>query len=308
MNRRTRLTLHYRGPLSSCNYGCDYCPFAKEWEEPDVLDADRRGLDHFVGWAAARDPAVDPPLHVLFTPWGEALVRKWYRDGIVALSHLPGVGQVAAQTNLSMNLDWLADADLRRISLWTTWHPTQVPLDKFVAQCARLDTLGVAYSVGVVGLREQLDAMDALRSAIRPDRYVWVNAYQRVDGYYTEAERARIRRIDPLFDDNRAHPSLGKACRAGETHLTVDGDGDLRRCHFVDQGEVLGNLYAGDLDRVLRPRACPNATCKCHIGYVHLEELGLYERYGDGLMARIPIGLADSATSVTQRIGAHPPR
>jgi MoaA/NifB/PqqE/SkfB family radical SAM enzyme len=280
------LTLHYRGPLSSCNYSCDYCPFAKEWEPEDVLAADRRGLERFVAWASAWD---GPPLHVLFTPWGEALVRKWYRDALVALSHAPRVAQVAAQTNLSMALEWLDGVDRARTGLWTTWHPTQVPMARFVEQCRRLDALGVRYSVGVVGLREHLDGIEALRAALPASVYLWVNAYQRVANYYDEAERARIRAVDPRFDDNRPHPSLGRACRAGHTHFTVDAEGTLRRCHFVDEAP-LGNLYAGDLSqaRAPSPPTCPNATCKCHIGYVHLEHLELYSVYGDGLMARIP--------------------
>ena len=32
------------------------------------------------------------------------------------------------------------------------------------------------------------------------------------------------------------------------------------------------------------------ATCGCHIGYIHLDELGLYEVFGEGLMERIPQG------------------
>ena len=29
------LSILYRGPLSSCNYGCEYCPFAKHRETRD---------------------------------------------------------------------------------------------------------------------------------------------------------------------------------------------------------------------------------------------------------------------------------
>ncbi|MEZ4234952.1 MAG: STM4011 family radical SAM protein [Myxococcota bacterium] len=278
------ITLHYRGPLTSCNYSCDYCPFAKDWEPEAVLRADREGVERFVAWAQAWD---GPQLHILFTPWGEALVRKWYRDALVALSKAPSVAQVAAQTNLSMALEWLAAADRRATALWTTWHPTQVPMSRFLAQCERLDMLGVRHSVGVVGLHEHIDEIEALRAALPATTYVWVNAFQRVADYYDEAQQARLRAVDPHFETNRPHPSLGRACRAGETHFTVDGEGTLRRCHFVDEAP-LGNLYAGDLPRVSRPRTCPNASCRCHIGYVHLEALQLYSLYGPGLMARIP--------------------
>jgi hypothetical protein len=43
------LTVLYRGPLSSCNYGCEYCPFAKrhETKEQHAHDGDalRQAID-----------------------------------------------------------------------------------------------------------------------------------------------------------------------------------------------------------------------------------------------------------------------
>jgi hypothetical protein len=54
--------------------------------------------------------------------------------------------------------------------------------------------------------------------------------------------------------------------------------------------DPIGNLYAPDFDRCLRPRPCPNESCGCHIGYVHLERLGLYDAFGDGVLERIPVG------------------
>jgi hypothetical protein len=52
---------------------------------------------------------------------------------------------------------------------------------------------------------------------------------------------------------------------------------------------VIGNLYRPDWRQALRRRACPNRTCGCHIGYVHLPHLGQRAIYGDGLLGRIPI-------------------
>lgn len=284
------LTLYYRGPLSSCNYTCAYCPFAKEWEEEAVLRADREGLERFVAWVEAWR---GPQLSILFTPWGEALVRKWYRDALVRLSHLPQVKRVAAQTNLSMKLEWVGEADLETLALWTTWHPTQCSRERFLRQCGRLDDLGVRYSVGVVGLREHFEGIEALaRDSNAP---LWINAYKREKNYYSEAERAWLTSLDPRFPDNRAYPSLGRACFAGETHFTVDGEGTVRRCHFIDA--PLGNLYEGALESMLAERTCSNDVCRCHIGYLHLKELQLYRVYGEGLMERIPAVRESAAMS-----------
>jgi MoaA/NifB/PqqE/SkfB family radical SAM enzyme len=280
------LAILYRGPLSSCNYDCAYCPFAKRRESAAELAAGRRALERFVDWVAAR-PAGDR-LAVFFTPWGEALVRRWYRDALVRLTALPQVWRAAAQTNLACGLEWVERCDKAKLALWATYHPTQVGRTAFVAKCRDLDRGGVRFSVGVVGLREHFAEIAALRRELPPYVYVWVNAYKDRADYYGPAETDWLTDIDPFFPfNNRRHPSRGRACRTGHTVVSVDGDGTVRRCHFVR--EPLGNLYEPEWERVLAPRPCPNATCGCHIGYVHMPELGLYERFGDGVLERVPL-------------------
>lgn len=286
---RPKLSVLYRGPLASCNYDCGYCPFAKRRSPPEELVADRRALERFVGWAAGpRSTAGDTELHILFTPWGEALVRPWYRSAMTTLSHLPTVRKVACQTNLSGPLDWLDETDRSTVALWTTFHPSEVPYDRFIERCRRLDALRVAYSVGVVGLKSHFEVIERLRADLRPEVYLWINAYKSEGSdYYAPSDRAFLGDIDPNFFLNaERHFSFGQACQTGLTAITVDGVGDVRRCHFVPR--VLGNLYRDDLRSLLKARPCPNATCGCHIGYVHLERLGQYAVYGDGLMPRIP--------------------
>lgn len=279
------LSILYRGPLSSCNYACDYCPFAKRHEGPAELAADRRALERFVGWVA------DHPHHqiaVLFTPWGEALVRRWYQDALIRLSNLPHVRRAAIQTNLSCRLDWVDACDKSRLALWTTFHPSEVARPRFVARCRELDRRGVRFSVGAVGLKENAADIEALRRELPPHVYLWVNAYKDRPDYYGEDDVRRFEALDPLFRVNTVrHASRGKACRAGHTVISVDGDGTVRRCHFIRQ--PLGNLYDADFERMLLPRPCSNETCGCHIGYVHLEELGLDRVFGAGILERIPL-------------------
>ncbi|GAA2295170.1 hypothetical protein GCM10010149_49290 [Nonomuraea roseoviolacea subsp. roseoviolacea] len=278
-----RLTILYRGPLASCDYDCPYCPFAKRRDTPERLRADRVALERFVQWVAERDFTVS----VLFTPWGEGLVRSWYRRAMVRLSRLAHVPRVAIQTNLSGRTAWLDEADLDTLALWATYHPGQVTHDRFIRKCHDLSARGVRYSVGVVGLPEHLDAARRLRADLPGGVYLWVNA---AEGHlYTDEEAAVWAALDPLFGVSRdPHPSLGLPCRTGETVISVDGEGDVRRCHFVRQR--LGNLYDGTALAALRPRLCPLAMCDCHIGYVHLEPLGLYDTFAGGILERIPAG------------------
>lgn len=278
------LTLLYRGPLASCDYDCPYCPFAKRRDSPERLRADRAALERFTAWAAAR---TGDTLSLLFTPWGEGLVRSWYRRALVDLSHLPHVRRVAIQTNLSCRTDWLAAADLDTLALWITYHPGQVDRGRFLAKLRELAALGVRHSVGIVGEPEHIDAARELRADLPASTYLWVNA---ADGRsYTDEQAAAWTAVDPLFGWSRdPHPSGGRPCRTGESVVSVDGDGTVRRCHFVRP--PLGNLYDGSYRAELLPRPCPLPVCDCHIGYVHLEGLPLYDVFAGGVLERIPHG------------------
>lgn len=286
-----KLDILYRGPLASCNYGCEYCPFAKRKDSRAELAVDRAQWERFVDWAADPAHGIDQ-LGILVTPWGEALIRRWYQDGLARLSHLPHITRVAIQTNLSCDLGWLAAADPDRLALWCTYHPEWTPLEAFLAQCRRLADAKVRYSVGVVGQREYADAARAIRAALPADTYVWINAVKALA--YDEAEIAGWEAIDPLFRINAQRwPSRGAACGAGERAITVDGEGTMRRCHFIK--DPIGNLYDPSWRDALIRRPCTNTDCHCHIGYVHLDYLELGKVFATGLLERIPVPEARAA-------------
>ena len=291
------LSILYRGPLSSCNYGCEYCPFAKRHETAPELALDRQALERFVAWVEARPH--DDRIAILFTPWGEALTRRWYREALVRLSKLPQVERAAIQTNLAVPLDWSEAADKHKLAFWATFHPSEVDRATFVAQCRDLDRRRVRYSVGTVGLKEHREETAALRRELDPSVYLWVNAYKRQPGYYDAGDLAHFAAIDPLFPiNNQRHPSRGRACRTGRSVVSVDGSGTIRRCHFV--AEPIGNLYEPGWESCLIERPCPAQTCGCHIGYVHLDDLRLGPVFGGGILERIPaqpIGPVQASTS-----------
>ena len=277
------LSVLYRGRLASCNYACGYCPFAKRRDSREALARDAADLQRFVDWALAQSR----PLQVLFTPWGEAMIRKPYRQAMLALAASPHVRTASIQTNLSGPTDWLSDAPPGKLGLWCTYHPGQTTIARFVERCKRLDAMGVRHSVGVVAMHEHYEAIQALRAALPEQVYLWLNAYdRRGPGYYTAEDLAWLDAIDPWFLQNRRPvPSRGKGCFAGETSLSVDGDGELARCHFLAQR--LGNLYTDDLAEILQERSCPRFKCDCYIGYAQRKDLPFQTVFGEGVLARI---------------------
>jgi sulfatase maturation enzyme AslB (radical SAM superfamily) len=289
------LTILYRGSLVSCNYGCEYCPFAKRQQTAAELASDRQSLDRFANWIADHP---QQEFSILFTPWGEALIHSWYQQILAKLSHLPNVRKVAIQTNLSCALDWIQQAHPDRLALWATFHPEWSTLERFVEKCLHLHDLGIRFSVGVVGFPRFKPAITALRQQLPSTVYLWINAAKAELPQLTDADRAFFQSIDPLYHLNTHHyPSLGKSCRAGASVISVDGDGTMRRCHFIK--DAIGNIYDPAFASTLFERPCTNATCHCHIGYVHLDYLELDKVFGAGILERVPIADMSSIVPAT---------
>jgi MoaA/NifB/PqqE/SkfB family radical SAM enzyme len=86
----------------------------------------------------------------------------------------------------------------------------------------------------------------------------------------------------------RRQPSFGKDCSTGELSFTVDGAGDMRRCHFVD--DIVGNCYEPDWEHALRPRTCPNRFCDCFLGKSKFLADRLVPFFGSTVFERLPAG------------------
>jgi len=282
---QTPLSILYRGSLLSCNYDCYYCPFAKGKDTKKSLANDAFELRRFVDWVSKQKQ----PIRVFFTPWGEAFVRRHYQDAIIDLGTIPHVERIAIQTNLSLSNAAIIRCKSEKLALWCTYHPSQTSRSKFIEKCHLMKTQGIRFSVGMVGNRDELDEISAMRFALPKDIYLWVNANRDEQEQYKTNELELLHTIDPLFEKNlHIYSSQGKACRTGSEVISVDGSGNVQRCHFVK--ESLGNLYDGSFIQTKAP--CQAQTCDCHIGYIHMPELDLYKEFGNGILERIPISMS----------------
>jgi MoaA/NifB/PqqE/SkfB family radical SAM enzyme len=279
------LSVLYRGPLTSCNYRCGYCPFAKRAETERQTLRDQQALVRFTEWIERES---QHRWKVLFTPWGEALVRRWYREAAARLTHVAQVETVAFQTNLSGGIDWTRACRIDRLAFWATYHPTEAEAVAFVRKVERLRTRGARVCVGMVGVPEFLEEIAAMRRLLPDDVYLWINAQQPRRRPYTPEEVAVFSAIDPQFTlSARRQESLGKPCRTGELTFTVDGAGDMRRCHFV--AEVIGNIHDPSWKQALCPRPCPNRFCDCFLGKSQLQADSLAPFFGTTLLERLPL-------------------
>lgn len=281
-----KLQILYRGYLSECNYSCYYCPFSKTINSKEEQQKDRKALKRFVQWVKDNSTK-EFTIEILFIPFGEALVRDWYQNAIIELSHLPYVSKVAVQTNLSYELDWLnlcGDS----IALWTTFHPHMVSTDDFLTQCEWLRKNGVRHSVGSVGIKDSFTKIAYLREKLHNSIYLWINAYKHEENYYSEEEIKSLCEIDPFFHYNlSAYQTKGSRCNTGSNVVFIDGSGDLYRCNFIK--EKRGNIFEDSIKDLLCELPCSNDECHCHIGYIHLNDKPFSQIYNNGLLERIPM-------------------
>ena len=199
----------YRGPLSSCNYDCVYCPFAKTKNTIEELEDDRRKLERFTQWLSQLRRSIQ----ILFTPWGEALHHKYYQQALCHISHLAHVKRVAIQTNLAAKLDWLEQSDNNTLAFWATFHPTQVKRSKFLKRVDQVLANGNRISVGVVGVKNHFEQIKALRTELPSTVYLWINAYKRDPSYYAPADLSFLEDVDPNLPLNDCYyPSRSENC------------------------------------------------------------------------------------------------
>lgn len=280
------LTLLYRGPLASCNYGCGYCPFAKRFDTDEQLERDYEMLDRFVH--RVRDiAAASRRLRVMFTPWGEALVRKPYREAVTTLTHSSGILSVCVQTNLSCGTSWLDMVDQSRLKIWATFHPTETAQTEFLNRVANVVERGISISVGMVAIPGEMAPIFDLRRALPDNVYLWLNPQQPRTRPFRQDEIATLREIDPDFEFGlKRRRSMGQACRSGRHSITIDGHGRMRRCHFIDT--VIGNFYEDNWEASLRRRPCSRQFCDCYLGYTQLDSYRPNLNFDEDLLARVP--------------------
>jgi len=95
------------------------------------------------------------------------------------------------------------------------------------------------------------------------------------------------------------HPRRPSACclrrdaatRPGPRHHLLGSRHGLRRGRILrPPRQPSGGLDEPGFENALRETPCGSSTCGCHIGYVHMDELRLYEVFGEGVLERISIG------------------
>lgn len=254
----------YRGSLKSCNYHCSYCPFSKHPISERELDRDRVQWWAFVKNLQKRAKA----LHIgalMVVPYGEAMIHRWYWEGMAQLSASADIDAAGIQTNLSFSVsEFLSSFEKaggvpEKLRLWATFHPEMTTVSEFAAKCRELRKQGIPLCAGSVGVPENLPLLQALKQELN-DIYLWVNKMDGLRRSYTQEEREAFEEIDPYFVRELMRvPSNAAMC---QNRLFVEADGRLRTCNI---SSTLEKNWAA-LEDFPIPE-CSRKQCSCYLAY-----------------------------------------
>ncbi len=236
----------WRGHLRSCNYACDYCPFAKKAPSADEHGQDAAALLRFCRFL--EETPFEHPISVLLAPYGEALMHKRYPEALARLSRNPAVRQASCQTNMSLAPEVFLQqlraegADLSRLALWATFHPAFATPEEF-AEKTRMLAQHLRMAVGAVGDPAALPALHRLKALLPAGASFWINAMDGLNRAYTAGEKDALTALDARFPlELRPHAPDLLNCSAGRSSLFVLADGSAYPCNRSKL--KLGNIYA----------------------------------------------------------------
>ena len=279
--------IYYRGKLNSCNYTCSYCPFGKK-SHPTSKMRDKQAWSRFI---TAIEQWEGETLQLFVIPYGEALIHRYYREGIIQLASLPQVTGISCQTNLSFPADeWLnelrtAPALINKIKVWASFHPEMTSVEKFVRQLHTLHNAGIQVCAGAVGNPLAKNILADLRNTLSPDIYLFINAMQGLKSPLSNEDIRFFTQLDNLFEyDLRNAPAQWENCSGGRSACFIDWKGDIFAC---PRSKVkIGNLYRSQkLDTSL---SCQRKVCDCYIAFSNLTNHPLHSIMGKGTFWRIP--------------------
>ncbi len=318
MNRRTII---YRGSIKSCNYRCTYCPFSKHPSSAREMERDREQWRSFVHRLSEEGERADIGA-LLVAPYGEALIHPWYWEGLAALTALPWMDAVGAQTNLSfaaeeaLNRFAAAGGVKEKLRLWATFHPEMTKAEAFADRCRALIWRGVTVCAGAVGVPGKARAEEGpgsadtagvlreLRRLLPKECYLWINRMDGMKRAYTEEEVQEFLKLDPWFyRELLPHPADPSQCAQ---RLMTEGDGRLRTCnispvqkarwnHLIPAGGERASTGGPDSmkdptgsDLRFPPPLCTRKRCSCYLAYGGRENLVNQLLFGPYPVFRIP--------------------
>lgn len=294
-----------------CNFDCVYCVSTGEWSKSRAHDwrhpADKDTFASIVRWIGTRPY----PVAVRLGSLGEPFASTDFLDKagwLTRQSHVRYVELLSNAALLHRRLPAMeASANLGKLSLWLTYHPGQISLERFIANAVfAQEEYGCFVVVNLLVFTSDTEAIVRTRDAAR-EAGLRVNVdlgYDPAAPSQAFTEAADLSRAVPLLRTG-ADPvgtvaalggeaaltraaligltsPRGRACRAGHDYVFIDIHGQVYRCsrYAVLDEHPYGNVLDPGFELPLRAERW--APCEAGGGCCNKEDF-LNLQVADGL-------------------------
>ena len=249
--------------MAMCNFECPYC-CAYQVVTKDKAWRDEGSYNQFL---KITERIVQTPyrIRVRLQTMGEPFVSKEFLQRVAWMTSFENVDFVEMVTNGSLfksRLKLITEngGDLSKISLWTTYHHTEIKMDKFLTQVEFARDQGCFVVVNSLAFPDSIDMVEelhaectkrGLRINVDPGYRDGGSSYDSGPLIAMEAMPGGMERLNKLTANKTvlkanlmaADSADGEACSAGQDYFIVSPDGRVGPCcPLLNKGIVLGNL------------------------------------------------------------------
>lgn len=274
------LKIWYVSPSKRCNFKCAYCASNQpnitdklEWSAPESQEIHNKIVDWVIG--------LPRPVQLRMNSIGEPFISKSYLSSVAKLTHAENLDFVEILTNGSFSLsqiDRLAEvANFSKLSLWMTFHHTQIEMEKFLTAASYAQDKGASVVVHGLIFPDSLGTTRILKSKCLKRKikfhsafgFNFGNAYPSASSFVPAATDPKIwhqaQRLNTGTDLDalaKAFKPKGRLCSAGHLYFFVNSDGDVYRC-LTYSGLGKFPALGSSLDPDFVPQSAKNQFSPC---------------------------------------------
>jgi len=180
---------------SWCNYSCEYCPVVVFHRRSKAGHAQPHAFDHYpvAEWLRMFRQFPFRQIHLTVSGGEPFLDRENFHALLGGLSAMENV-EATVITNGFWNPAHYAAIDKSRLSLVVTFHPSEIAVEKFLANLRRIRNSG--FRIGMINFVLAPENMDPMESALclleRDGFFVNVSSMMSAGIYSSRSERAEL--------------------------------------------------------------------------------------------------------------------
>lgn len=263
---RTKMLVlwQFNGRYAHCNYACPYCYVATSVNKGMHFNYD------ITKWEEAFSRHFEGKDVVFYFSYGEPMMAGNIFYDVLEMIGRHSTWQVRMTSNVSLSMDRLLNSEIvkqGRLFVNASFHPTQIGIDDFIAQCDTLRAGGIDPSVIYVMYPDQIDDFPKYMEKFREKGYrVHIRAFRGLyhgkkypQAYTKKQWEATARYMDRANFKYQLHAvnGLGRMSMLGMTHILIDNYGKIEMCDSYVGDRRYGNIFDENINLDVKPYPFP---------------------------------------------------